>query len=137
MNPLQKYRIKNFPFYCRPNTWDSIIVREVIDEDCYGLKKLKAQGVAPMVIFDIGGHIGSFTVYCRSLWPQVTLYSFEPLPANFEWLIKNPDRFPTRIVGEYHDGGACLNQLADHYHLEVVKRTVSLGYFNANLKEPI
>lgn len=41
------------------------------------------------VIFDIGAHVGTVTIYLAKMFPQATIYAFEPMPSNFECLQKN------------------------------------------------
>lgn len=40
-------------------------------------------------IFDIGAHIGSFSLYALRIYPDARLYSFEPSKENFKYLQKN------------------------------------------------
>lgn len=49
------------------------------------LKKLLP--VAP-VILEAGGHVGEDTVLFTTVWPEATVYTFEPLPSSFEQLAK-------------------------------------------------
>jgi len=50
--------------------------------------------VAPKVILDIGGNIGTTSVYYGHIFPDAKIYSFEPVPDNFEILQKNIKGFP-------------------------------------------
>ena len=52
---------------------------EVVTEDCYRLKTLNWQ---PDVILDIGGNVGVFALYARSLFPQAQIISVEPDAVN-------------------------------------------------------
>ena len=40
-------------------------------------------------VFDVGASIGFFGLYVRRNWPNVRLYSFEPIPEIFEVLQAN------------------------------------------------
>jgi FkbM family methyltransferase len=40
----------------------------------------------PLVIFDVGAHVGSITGVYRSLFPNATIYAFEPFPESFRKL---------------------------------------------------
>lgn len=41
------------------------------------------------IVIDVGAHIGSFSLYMTSQYPQCTLYAFEPDPNNFDLLKEN------------------------------------------------
>jgi FkbM family methyltransferase len=38
----------------------------------------------PKVIYDLGANVGVSSLFFSSLYPQATIYGFEPLPENFE-----------------------------------------------------
>lgn len=49
----------------------------------------------PEVLFDIGGHIGSASVYFARRFPKARIFTFEPAPDNFELLKLNTAPYPT------------------------------------------
>ncbi|NVM22108.1 MAG: FkbM family methyltransferase [Desulfobacterales bacterium] len=57
---------------------DMNVATEVIANDNYRLHELKDIGIEPKVILDIGGHIGTFGLICKSLWPDARLIAVEP-----------------------------------------------------------
>ena len=63
------------------------VVREVWEDGTYQLSKIGP--TAPKIAFDIGAHVGVFSVYAAKKFPGVSVYSFEPDPHNFELLSKN------------------------------------------------
>jgi len=67
-----------------PVPWHDInIITEVIGNDEYGITELRRViGNNVKTILDVGGHIGSFGVFARSLWPGATLIAVEPEPMN-------------------------------------------------------
>jgi natural product biosynthesis luciferase-like monooxygenase protein/FkbM family methyltransferase len=68
----------------------SIICKEVFEDEVY----LK-HGIALEdgdVVFDVGANIGLFTLFARRNCPTAEIYSFEPLPPNFELLQANVSR---------------------------------------------
>lgn len=71
-------------FYVRADRreQDEEIIREVAAEDCYRLRKLRFFLPPVKTIVDVGGHIGSFGVLAKSLWPGARLVAFEPNPAS-------------------------------------------------------
>lgn len=44
-------------------------------------------------VIDVGSYIGSFAYAMRHILPEVQIYSFEPLPDNYESLVKNLSTF--------------------------------------------
>ena len=68
---------------------DAAVIEEVIDGDCYGLRAMKAEGFDPSVIVDVGAHIGTFSALAHHLWPDATIYAFEPTKRSFELLLLN------------------------------------------------
>jgi len=42
-----------------------------------------------VTIIDIGGNIGVFSIYVKRKFPQAKIYAYEPVPANFHFLINN------------------------------------------------
>jgi FkbM family methyltransferase len=41
------------------------------------------------VFWDIGANIGVYSLYCAALYPEMTIYSFEPQKSNYERLCVN------------------------------------------------
>lgn len=74
-----------------PTPWlDINILTEVVSKDEYGLRQLRDVGPDCIkTILDIGGHIGSFGVFAKSLWPRAKLIAVEPHPDNCELYRKN------------------------------------------------
>ncbi len=57
---------------------DQFVIDEVINQDCYRLKKLAQLIPTPTAVVDVGGHIGCFGALCQRLWPKTTVYAYEP-----------------------------------------------------------
>jgi FkbM family methyltransferase len=71
---------------------DQFVVDEVVTQDCYRLEKLAKLIDAPKVVVDVGGHIGTFGIKARSLWPGARIIAFEPNRESAELYRKNvPD----------------------------------------------
>lgn len=71
----------------RPGTWDADIAREVIESDVY-----RARGWVPrnpVTVFDVGGHVGSFTKWMSTRLPQMRAFVFEMDEANQQVLEAN------------------------------------------------
>src|SRR4051812_13221400 len=82
--------------------------------DAYGDQQrlLATSGDPVRTVFDLGASEGDVTAIYRSLFPDTTVYSFEPTPAPFE---RMRHRFagdakvvPTRAAIGEHDGEASL-----------------------------
>ena len=68
----------------------SIICKEVFEDEVYLKHGISLDDYA--VIFDVGANIGLFTLFARRECPTAQIYSFEPLPPNFELLRENVTR---------------------------------------------
>lgn len=69
----------------RKDTTDYSIVQEVQKQDVYGCYDLDLGSGS--VVFDVGGHIGSFSVMLGVMGAEV--YTYEPVRVNFEMLQAN------------------------------------------------
>lgn len=66
-------------------------------------------------ILDVGANAGFFTLFAASLFSKARIYSFEPVPENYQQLVRNKERnsqadiscFPMAVCG--HDGEIFLN----------------------------
>ncbi len=63
------------------------LYKEIFAEQCY-LKHGITLRPGSCVI-DVGANIGSFTVFLNVMHPGINVYSFEPVPAVFDYLDKN------------------------------------------------
>jgi len=64
---------------------DYNVVTEVVGHDSYGLREMR-DALGPdsvKYILDIGGHIGSFGIFAKSLWPDAMLIAVEPNDENY------------------------------------------------------
>lgn len=73
----------------RPDTLDADIVREVVAT--YRIPDLveSCRSKSAVTIFDIGAHIGAFSVIMATLVPRAVVRAFEPAPDNFAVLEQN------------------------------------------------
>jgi FkbM family methyltransferase len=67
--------------------WDFI---NLFFDDEYGLKSMKAK---PRLIYDVGGNVGLFSIWCRVNFPSAKIKSFEPHPETFRFLASNGSEF--------------------------------------------
>lgn len=75
-----KLRAKSTDFYALTNVW-------LIEE--YNAKKLKIN--KNDTIIDIGAHIGLFSIYVSQYCKDGRIFSFEPVPENYDLLKHNVD----------------------------------------------
>lgn len=64
---------------------DADILKSIWFYNEYGLDPKKDYAT----IVDVGAHIGFFSLFARMNYPNAKIYSYEPLGANFESLLKN------------------------------------------------
>ncbi len=67
--------------------YDVPIIYEIFGQDIYHIKNLTLPQEA--IVFDVGAHIGSFSVAIHSRFPDARITAFEPHPDNFVFLQKN------------------------------------------------
>jgi FkbM family methyltransferase len=88
------YHQNDFIFFVRQRSSDIPIIKEVVAKDCYGvLENIKPHDV----VLDIGGHIGTFSVFAASRGSNVITY--EAVQRNFDLLKENIEinGFPVKI----------------------------------------
>jgi len=79
-------------FY-RASTSDMILIYEILLQSKYKSEYFFPNKLNPKIIFDIGGNIGITSIYLASIFPDAKIYTFEPLPDNFEILKKNIHKY--------------------------------------------
>src|SRR5690242_10207408 len=68
----------------------SIVYKEVFEDEVYLKHGITLDDGA--IVFDVGANIGLFTLFARRKCSTAQIYSFEPLPPNFELLQANVTR---------------------------------------------
>lgn len=84
--------IVNIPtplFIDSESSGDIDVIKEVIEQDCYGLRALYESGFRPNVIVDVGAHIGTFSVLAHSYFPKSDILCIEPNPKLSHRLFEN------------------------------------------------
>lgn len=82
------------PVYYRPGTSDTGIIYDVLLKRGRKGEYWIPDAVAPRVILDIGGNIGTTSVYFANRFPDARIFTFEPVQANFAILTKNIAPYP-------------------------------------------
>jgi FkbM family methyltransferase len=83
---------ENRVFYYREECWEGPVLRSVLSEDSYRFKKCRLSDAK--VILDIGGHIGSFAAFAAHLHPDKLIKTWEMVPGNFGYLLRNIEGLP-------------------------------------------
>lgn len=86
----QKYIDKNnkvYHFYLRKDSTDHDTVNSIICHEEYHFADIELKDND--TIIDIGAHIGGATAYFQKHDKKLNIFSFEPLPENFELLKRN------------------------------------------------
>ena len=82
--------LKNqFIFSYRQYTIDIRVIEEVLMNNCYGLSPKMFIDCGPLVIIDIGAHIGAFSIAATQFMNDTTIFSYEPDEDSFQLLKKN------------------------------------------------
>lgn len=79
----------NKKVFYRTSTSDMTLIYEILLKSKYKSEYYLPEKLNPTVIFDIGANIGITSIYLAKLFPDSLIYSFEPMPENFEILQKN------------------------------------------------
>ncbi|MBP6868938.1 MAG: FkbM family methyltransferase [Candidatus Pacebacteria bacterium] len=61
--------------------------------EVFVLKEYAVSIPQPARIVDIGGHIGSATLFFATLYPEAKIFTYEPDPDSFKVLLKNTEKF--------------------------------------------
>jgi FkbM family methyltransferase len=86
--PLLELR-NGLKFYTNNNILDVIAVMENFEsENNHDYFKMANISSKPTII-DIGAHIGAFSIYAATKYPDAKIFCYEPDPHNYEKLIKN------------------------------------------------
>jgi len=83
----------NKKVYYRTSSSDMTLIYEILLKSKYKSEYYLPKKLNPKIIFDIGGNIGITSIYLAKLFPDSLIYSFEPMPENFEILQKNISQY--------------------------------------------
>ena len=84
---------KNVKIYYRTCSSDMVLIYEILLKSEFKREYYFPKVIKPKIIFDIGGNIGITAIYLARIFPEATIYSFEPLKENFEILKKNANNY--------------------------------------------
>jgi len=88
----------NIPFKIRElfQEEDKNVLGEVFSEENYPINQFI--NCAPKVVVDIGGHIGSFSKRCHSLFPDCKTYTVEPDVDNYQMCKLNLEQHNNTLI---------------------------------------
>lgn len=79
-------------------------VARLIANDIVNVYRLQDIELQPGdIVVDVGAHVGVVSCYLAKKFPAARIFAFEPVPANFERLIRNLDANGCVNVFAYHD----------------------------------
>jgi len=86
---LKEYKINNINIksydYNSSTAIDSVC--KELKKDCYNIEHIPFEDND--IVMDIGAHVGVFSIYLAKKFPFIKIYSYEPIPENYENLAKN------------------------------------------------
>ena len=68
---------------------DTHVANTILGHDEYRLSKLANCISPPTIIMDVGGHIGTFGMKCKTVWPDANIYAYEPNGISHQLYQKN------------------------------------------------
>ena len=83
---------KGFPIVYRPGTSERGAIYEILLRHPSKTEYFVDPRLRPKIILDIGANIGVTSIWLHQHFPEAEIYSFEPVPTNFELLLKNTQR---------------------------------------------
>lgn len=105
---------------------------EVVTEDCYRLRQIDWD---PALIFDLGGNVGVFARYARSLFPRAKIVSVEPNPENCEHFRKFTADTNTTLIEAAIGKGDIWHVTGARNGAMEVYLSEGLGYPRASIAE--
>ena len=90
----KSHQVKSFTWngkkvHYRTSSSDMKLIYEILLKSKHRSEYFFPDELNPRIIFDIGGNIGITSIYLASKFPDAKIYTFEPMPDNFEVLQKN------------------------------------------------
>jgi len=90
---LRSYNWNGKKVFYRTSSSDMTLIYEILLKSKYRSEYYFPEKIKPEVILDIGGNVGITSIYLASIFPNATIYSFEPLLENYKILQKNTQQY--------------------------------------------
>ena len=86
---IESFSWNNNKIFYRTCSSDMSLIYEILLKSEKKAEYFFPKEIEPKVILDIGGNIGITSIFLSTIFPEATIYSFEPLKENFDLLEKN------------------------------------------------
>lgn len=89
---VQELRFGDISIWCRVGQRGEETMDHVIARGCYEIEEHRDEVFSlpqNSTVFDIGGHIGTYSIMVKKRRPDISVYCFEPEPENFGMAVKN------------------------------------------------
>lgn len=107
--PLAAFDWNGHVLHYRPGTSDTQLIYKILLRTGRKAEYAFPAALQPSVIFDIGANVGVASVLLAEHFPKARIYSFEPVPDNFELLKRNvagrPNVMPVQLALASDSGG--------------------------------
>jgi FkbM family methyltransferase len=90
---LRSYNWNGKKVFYRTSSSDMTLIYEILLKSKYRSEYYFPEKIKPEVILDIGGNVGITSIYLASIFPNATIYTFEPLLENYKILQKNTEQY--------------------------------------------
>ena len=90
---LRSYNWNGKKVFYRTSSSDMTLIYEILLKSKYRSEYYFPEKIKPEVILDIGGNVGITSIYLASIFPNATIYTFEPLLENYKILQKNTQQY--------------------------------------------
>ena len=90
---LKSFNWNGRKVYYRSSSSDMDLIYQILLKSKHKAEYFFPRQVNPRVILDIGGNIGITSIFLAKIFPNASIYSFEPLLDNFKILQKNTHEY--------------------------------------------
>ena len=95
---LRSYNWNGKKVFYRTSSSDMTLIYEILLKSKYRSEYYFPEKIKPEVILDIGGNVGITSIYLASIFPNATIYTFEPLLENYKILQKNTEQYGNMAI---------------------------------------
>lgn len=92
---MTRIRVGDFRLWVRSEPkaehWDRKVTQPILNDDEYLLHPIAQSGEHPRLIFDIGSHVGAFTLLAKHLWPRARVVAADPDPDSAALFRRNTE----------------------------------------------
>ena len=116
-------RCNSIKLLLRPRTTDIKVLNSVMINQEYNICQLDN----PLFIIDAGAYTGFSSIYFANRYPEAIIIAIEPVPANYQLLVKNTAQYPQIITIEKalwfeHKKLAIIDENQGHWGYRVINQ---------------